>query len=168
VDLLWWSPLYQSGASFSLRSDAKAYMLLVTSNNQGELTPLEIGLHALRAVPKAKGGKGQKGGLSEYAKAVGKQQGNVLNYRQAAEVFQEVKPICQHMGLLDKAEHLAAIHKASKKAWLVIVQALLGSKTKDKPNGWTVAETKEIITDIREIAIPASWGRGSKITIFGR
>ena len=62
-------------------SDAKAYMMLVTSNNQGELTPLEIGLHALRAVPKAKGGKGQKGGLSEYAKAVGKQQGNVLNYR---------------------------------------------------------------------------------------
>ena len=45
-------------------------MLLVTSNAQGELTPLEIGLHALKAVPKAKGKKGA--GLASYASAVGK------------------------------------------------------------------------------------------------
>ncbi len=140
-------------------SDAKAYMLLVTSNNQGELTPLEIGLHALRAVPKGQGGKGQKGGIAEYAKKIGKQQSNVTNYRQAAEVYVECKPISQDIGLIDKALHLAIINKASKGVWSILVQALLNSVTEDKPNGWTVAETKEVVDDIRELAIPASWGK---------
>ena len=125
-------------------------MLLVTSNNQGELTPLEIGLHALRAVPKAKGGKGQKGGLSEYAKRIGKNQQDVGVYRQGAEVYREVKPKGQSLSLLNKAQHLAAIFKTSKRVWPIIVSALI-------ENDWTVAETKEIVTDIREVAIPASW-----------
>jgi hypothetical protein len=31
--------------------DERAFMELATSNNQGELAPLEIGIHALKAVP---------------------------------------------------------------------------------------------------------------------
>lgn len=44
--------------------DDEAYMALVTSNSQGELSPLEIGMHALHCVGLSKGGRGQKGGLS--------------------------------------------------------------------------------------------------------
>ena len=50
--------------------DDAAFMELVTSNNQGELSPLEIGIHALKAVPKEQGKKG--GGLAAYAEKVGK------------------------------------------------------------------------------------------------
>jgi ParB-like chromosome segregation protein Spo0J len=132
-------------------SDTKAYMLLVTSNNQGELTPLEIGLHALRAVPKAKGGKGQKGGLSEYSKRIGKNRQDVNLYRQAAEVYQEVKHEEYSSCLLKLAFHLSAIQKAHKSVWPTIVSALI-------KDDWTVAETKDIVADIRELAIPASWG----------
>jgi hypothetical protein len=46
-------------------------MALVTSNAQGELDPLEIGIHAFEAVPISKGGKGKKGGVSEYAEKIG-------------------------------------------------------------------------------------------------
>jgi hypothetical protein len=50
--------------------DDAAYMALVTSNTQGELTPLEISIHALERVEKAQGKRG--GGLEEYAKLLGK------------------------------------------------------------------------------------------------
>ena len=112
-------------------------LLLVTSNNQGELTPLEIGLHALRAVPKAKGGKGQKGGLAEYSKIVGKIRQEVTLFFQAAEVYQEVKYEGYPVGLLKRAYHLAAIRRADKRAWSVLVSALI-------KDDWTVAETKEL------------------------
>jgi hypothetical protein len=32
--------------------DAQAYMIFATGNSQGELYPLEIGLHALKGNPK--------------------------------------------------------------------------------------------------------------------
>lgn len=52
--------------------DDEAFMQLVLSNAQGELSPLEIGIHALKAVPLSKGGRGQTGGLSEYAEKIGR------------------------------------------------------------------------------------------------
>lgn len=47
--------------------DDEAYMQLALGNVQGELSPLEIGMHALRAVPLAEGGRGLKGGISACA-----------------------------------------------------------------------------------------------------
>src|SRR6056297_1580454 len=35
----------------------EAYMLLATDNSQGELSPLEIGMHALNYVPREVGGR---------------------------------------------------------------------------------------------------------------
>ncbi len=82
-------------------------MLLVTDNNQGELSPLEIGMHALNYVPKAVGGRGLTGGLSEYAGKLGKDKGNVSRWKNAAEV---ANCCIDTTVLLDKAQHLAAIH----------------------------------------------------------
>lgn len=98
--------------------DDAAFMLLVTSNAQGELAPLEYGLHALKAVPKAKGGRGKTGGLSEYAEKIGRSQQYVTQIRQAAEVVSGSGiPTSQLVGFLVKAQHLAALHRLPRVAW---------------------------------------------------
>jgi hypothetical protein len=103
--------------------DAAAYMLLATANNQGELSPLEIGIHALKASPKSEGGRGKKGGLTEYADRIGKTQQYVNLLRQAAEVIQDI-PTTQVVGLQEKAKHLSAIHKLPTEIWKDSVQWL--------------------------------------------
>jgi len=93
-------------------TDEDAYMQLVLSNAQGELSPLEIGIHVLGAVENATGGAGKTGGLSEYARLVGKGQSYITQVRQAAEVYGTVKTHYSGNMFQDKAKHLAAIHKA--------------------------------------------------------
>lgn len=129
--------------------DDEAYMALVTSNSQGELSPLEIGFHALNCVALSAGGRGQKGGLSAYAEQVGKSKGKISEYRNAAEVAHN----CSHVGtLLEKAAHLNAIHSLPESCWPEAVQAML-----DK--GWSAAETQQRVkdskasTDKRRIAL---------------
>jgi N6-adenosine-specific RNA methylase IME4 len=106
--------------------DDAAFMALVTSNAQGELDPLEIGIHAFEAVPEGKRGRGNKGdGLTAYAAKIGQKLPNVSNYRNAGEVVSKL--LCQHnnlSGLLGKAQHLAAIHKLPQEAWQVACQWL--------------------------------------------
>lgn len=123
-------------------SDEAAFMELATSNNQGELSPLEIGIHALRAVPLEKGGRGKKGGLSEYAERVGKGKSAITEYRQAAVVFRN----CSHIPtvlLLDKAYHLSAIHSANRPLWPMLVSALLAK-------GWSVEDAKHHVGQVQE------------------
>jgi hypothetical protein len=76
---------------------------------------------ALKAVPTAEGGRGKTGGISEYARRVGKSQPYISQVRSAAEVLRVVKPISQLMGLLDKSQHLFAIHKADASLWPLLV-----------------------------------------------
>src|SRR5262249_15792625 len=66
-------------------SDQEAYMQLVLSNAQGELAPLEMGIHAYNCVELQK-----NGGLSAYADKVGKKQNYISELRMAGEVFEEV------------------------------------------------------------------------------
>jgi len=98
-------------------ADDEAFMELVTANNQGELSPLEIGIHALKAVPKAAGGRGKKGGLAEYAAKVGKSKQYIQQIRDAAEVLIKAKPSSQLDGFLDKSQHLFAIHGLPEECW---------------------------------------------------
>lgn len=73
-------------------------MGLLLSNRQGELPPLEVGTHALRYVQRAPGGRGKRGGLSEYAERIGRSKSAVSMLRDAAEVLQRVG-LSQHVGL---------------------------------------------------------------------
>src|SRR5262245_33948530 len=99
-------------------NDKDAHMQIVLSNAQGELSPLEIGIHAFKAVPAEKGGRGKKGGLSEYAERIGKTHGYVSQVRMAGEVFRAIeKPVSQLTGFSTKAQHLAAIHALPSKCW---------------------------------------------------
>lgn len=97
--------------------DAAAYMALATSNNQGELSPLEIGMHALHCETLSVGGRGKKGGLTAYAERIGQKFQNVSMYRQAATVLEDVKPHVNMRVYLDKSQQLAAIHKLPGECW---------------------------------------------------
>ena len=67
--------------------DEAAFMELVLANNQGELSPLEYGMHVLKYVELSEGGRGKKGGLSEYARVVGKAKDTISGVKLAAEVY---------------------------------------------------------------------------------
>ena len=117
--------------------DEAALMELVLSNNQGELSPLEIGLHCLKAVPLEKGGRGIMGGLREYARRIGKAANYVSELRHAAEALMACEKVfAQANTLSDKAKHLAAVHKLPRRQWPEFVQWIAQAE----PN---VAEVEE-------------------------
>ena len=127
--------------------DDEAYMALATSNNQGELAPLEIGLHALFSVATQKGGSGKKGGIRAYARSIGKDPANVSRYRDGAEVFVVVRNCCNDTTVLrEKAQHLYVIHSAEHALWPVIVPHML--------NGWSVADTEHWVGKVAEFEEP--------------
>ena len=123
--------------------DDEAYMALATSNNQGELAPLEIGLHALERVGKATAGRGKKGGLAEYARKLGKGAPYLSQLVAAAEV---AKSFSQLNDLLGKAQHLYAIHAADASLWPVIVPHML--------KGWSVSDTDHWVGKVNEFSEP--------------
>ncbi len=103
--------------------DESALMELVLSNNQGELSPLEIGLHALKAVPLGKPGRGLVGGLSQYARRIGKTQQYVSQLRDAAAVLAAcAKTTTQVVVFMDRAKHLSAVHRLPRAQWPEFVQ----------------------------------------------
>jgi site-specific DNA-methyltransferase (adenine-specific) len=126
--------------------DETAFMQLVLANAQGELSPLEIGVHALRAVPPEQGGRGKKGGLTAYAKAIGKSQQYISQLRDAAEVAVEThKSTC---GL--SAQVLCIIHSVDRRMW----PALVGTAVRDS---WSVKDAEHWVGKVREFEIPEQW-----------
>jgi len=130
----------------------EAYMQLVLSNAQGELSPLEIGIHVLGAVENAAGGAGKIGGLSEYARLVGKTNQYIGQVKAAAEVFIVTKNLKLEFEVFqDKAKHLAAIHKADESLWPMLVECMLASE-------WSAADATHWTDRVREFDIPSRWG----------
>lgn len=125
--------------------DDEAFMQLVLSNTQGELSPLEIGMHALRAVPREQGRKGA--GLAAYAERLGRTGEYIGQLRSAASVLKGLPN--SSLEVADKPKHLYEISKAPRSAWAVLVGRLVGK-------GWTVAETKAAVDKIRQFEIPAA------------
>ena len=71
--------------------DETAYMELVKSNSQGELSALEIGIHALGSVEKSQGKKG--GGLKLHAGEIGKSNDSIEQWTKAASGRQATVPV---------------------------------------------------------------------------
>ncbi len=117
--------------------DDTAYMQLVLANTQGELSPLERGIHF----------NGSGRGVREYAREVGRNH-QVISYEsQAAEVATQVAS--RIADLLDKTRHLAAIHALPSACWAEAVAAMLsGGWSKDETTK-RVAEAKSGSTDKR-------------------
>jgi hypothetical protein len=124
--------------------DDAAFMLLVTCNAQGELRPLEIELHVLKAVSESDGGRGKNGGLRAYAAMVGKTDTYIRQLRDGAEVYKTAKLTPQ---FLDLGQHLSAIHKADRQAWPLLANYLLSQ-------GWTVDETANWVKQVQKFELP--------------
>jgi site-specific DNA-methyltransferase (adenine-specific) len=121
----------------------EAYMVLATANAQGELSPLEIGMHALHLPDKGKHGRG----MGEYADQLAKSNGYITQMAQAAKVFTQVKT-SDPSNLLDKAKHLAAIHKLPEAAWAVAVEAMLKQELSAKDTQKAVEDALEAASEI--------------------
>ena len=124
--------------------DDEAFMQLVLSNAQGELSPLEIGIHALKAVPPAQGKAGA--GIAAYAKAIGRSDEGVRQLRAAAEVLQLTKSFGK-LEVRSKPTHLYEISKAPRETWPALVAKLVRS-------GWTVADTASEVKTVQQFVIP--------------
>ncbi len=81
-------------------------------------------MHALH-LDLGEGGRGKKGGLSEYARTLGRDKDTISKYRMAAEVLEGAKLSTQVDGLLDKAKHLSALHALPRDCWPGAVEAML-------------------------------------------
>jgi phage N-6-adenine-methyltransferase len=132
--------------------DDDAFMLLVTENSQGELSPLEYGMHALQAVDNRRGKKG--GGLQKYAALIGKSAPYVTQLRQAAEVA-SVNELSQLNSFLDKTQHLSAVHRAPEEVWPALCEVMVEEES-DDDTSWTVKHTEAVVADIR---VAATLGR---------
>jgi len=123
--------------------DDEAYMMLATCNAQGELSPLEIGLHALHCVELGAGGRGKKGGMRGYAERVGKDEKTIRRAKDGAEVALK----CGHVSafLHDKTAHLAAIHALPQTLWKGAVETMLHK-------GWSAQETGDQVRQANQVA----------------
>ena len=82
-------------------------MELVLSNAQGELSPLERGVHALAAPEK---GEHNGKSIAAYAALVGRPERSVGQEIEAARVASNPPPRVDFADLVDKFKHLVAIH----------------------------------------------------------
>lgn len=104
--------------------DDAAYMALVTSNSQGELSPLERGIHFNKSSV----------GVREYARLTGRSPAGVTYESQAGRVFSQLNTYSEDLNT--KTQHLAAIHSLPESCWPAAVKIML-------EKGWSAKETGE-------------------------
>jgi hypothetical protein len=79
-------------------------------------------MHALECVEKAQGKRG--GGLTEYARLLGRDKSDITRYRHAAEVYSTLVETFQQVGeLIDKPNHLVQLHAAPSETWSLLAEA---------------------------------------------
>lgn len=124
----------------------EAYMALATSNNQGEISPLEIGLHALH---RGKGDKwsGPKG--KRYAELVGRHEQEISHAKAAAQVYETVPDEIKftYVNLRtdgrDCWRHMAAIKQIKDKAaWPEAAARAMGDEK------LTVEQCQQLATEV--------------------
>ncbi|MGB6068002.1 MAG: ParB/RepB/Spo0J family partition protein [Desulfomonilaceae bacterium] len=129
-------------------SDEEADIALLTANQQGELSPLEVGLHAHKVIQKY-----DRDGLtvSKFAEKIGKSQSTVTELRQAASVYRTAdesigRPIdFQHAS--NKVSHLAAIHGTPREYWAPLTEKTLEQDENRK--SLSVKTVKQVVKEIR-------------------
>lgn len=82
-----------------------------------------IDWYVINYIESASGGRGQKGGLSEYAKQVGKHKDTISSVRMAATVYSKLSD--QPDSLLNKTQHLSDIHQLPADTWQQAVALML-------------------------------------------
>ena len=129
-------------------SDSEAFMLLATSNEQSDMTPLEWGMHALN----------YQGKLKEYAAIVGKAESSLSESKKAAEVLQyfteKIRPgeFSQNNKIrpgefMDKTKHLYEISKTERDLWLLLCEWLMSGENGKREVADIVDEVKQLKSD---------------------
>lgn len=129
--------------------DDTAYMELVRSNAQSELTALERGLHALRS------------GFSvrDYADRIGRSKSSVQFERQAAEVADAVSTRVDSA----HARHLAEIHAAPSWLWPALVEKLVDAGRSEGGKGLSVEKVRQLVSGLKDASEPPEWANASAI-----
>jgi len=129
-------------------SDQEAYMLLVTENDQSELSRLEVGLHALEKVGRGKRGRGNTGdGLKAYAREIDKNKQSLTEWVAAAEVY---KKSARADLIGESVRALHQISKAPEEMWEPLVDGLI-------KKGWSVRDVRKKRKDVEAFDIPDRW-----------
>jgi N6-adenosine-specific RNA methylase IME4 len=102
-----------------------AYMVLATANAQGELSPLEEGIHF----------NGSGMGVREYARMTGQAASGVTYKSQAGKVFSQLNT---ESDMRDKTQHLAAIHSLPQECWKDCAEHMLAK-------GLSAKDTKALV-----------------------
>jgi protein gp37/ParB-like chromosome segregation protein Spo0J len=121
------------------RDDAEAFMELVRSNAQGELTPLERGMHALKSGMHVKA----------YARIVGRARQSVSDEVCAARVAATV-PDIRHEDLNRRCAALAPLHGTPSWLWPALAEACVAKS-------WTVADARGRAAALKGMPPPPAW-----------
>lgn len=129
--------------------DAAALLELVADNAHAPLTDLELALHALTVARRARGGRSKKGGVSAFAKVLGKSEGHVRQLIKAAKVFRALTETpYSSTRFARRVKHLAAVHRAHPSVWPVLAPLIVDEK-------WTLKQTAEAVGKVVELFGPA-------------
>jgi hypothetical protein len=132
--------------------DDEAFMQLVLCNEQSELSKIERAVHVYRYGERSSigAGRGNKGGLSEYARRVERPQQRVSEQYAVGELVENYRTSGNFRALVerDPYSHLLEITKARKAARSHLVERLLAK-------GWSVADVASQVEKVRKFDIPA-------------
>lgn len=127
--------------------DEEAFMQLILANTQGELSPLEEGHHVAKYVERAEvgAGRGNKGGLREYARRLNKNADTLRQRRDAYRVYEK----CRHVSAFsqDQFRHLYEVGKAAEDTWEPLAKAFVAGK-------WSVKDTVRKVGEVGKFDIP--------------
>lgn len=140
--------------------DDEAFMTLILANTQGELSALEEGHHVHYFVERGEvGGRGNTGGVREYARRLNKDKDTLIRKRDAYRVWEK----CRHVATLSDEigfRHLYEISKAPGECWPPLASALSAKK-------WSVRETARAVSEVAKFEIPphhSAWLPAAQIT----
>lgn len=135
--------------------DDEAFMQLVLSNTQGELSPLEEGKHVFDSVKYGVAGRGKTGGIREYARRLraNDETTDDTGLRQRRDAY-EVYRYCGHVSAIsetrEKYRHLYQVKKAPREVWTALVEALVKRE-------WSVSDAQHHVQQIKAFDIPDEW-----------
>ena len=129
--------------------DDTAFMQLVLSNAQGELSPLERGMHALAAATEKHSKNGKS--FAAYARAVGVEPNTLESWVNAAEVYHNLRQHTVSVSDLDKRTfHLRSIHSAPPACWQYLVERMVKEK-------WNQDQTIAVVKFVNAIKPPRGY-----------
>lgn len=114
-------------------SDFDALIELIVDNDYDELDLIEIGVHAYKTCNTSNGGRGNTGGINEYARRIGRGRSQVSRLRKAGEVV--VKTGIQVAKCRQMSMQFYEIGKLPERLWGTAADWLVSLNDRDRSSG---------------------------------